>query len=198
MDYLFPIFPLGITVLPSERVSLHIFEPRYKQLLSKCINDKSLFVILFTKGSKIKNYGTTVKIDEIKKVYDDGSMDIVVKGEEVVKMTKVIGRVDDDLYHSANFEKLTDNFISTDADVISHFYDLFPTSNFMSVITQTSFPQADLYVMAKKLPLNPAEKYKLISANTLSKKETILLSFLKFYANLKKVELETGNNFMLN
>jgi len=198
MDYLFPIFPLGITVLPGERVSLHIFEPRYKQLVNECINEKSLFVIIYTRGKKIKNFGTTVKIDEIKKVYDDGSMDIVVKGEEVLKMSKVLGRVDDKLYHSANFEKLNDVFISTDVDILSNFYNLFPSSQFMSVITQTNSPQADLYIMAKKLPLNPAEKYKLISSTTLSKKESVLLSYIKFYANLKKVELETGNNFMLN
>jgi Lon protease-like protein len=76
-----PLFPLGVVVLPGMILPLHIFEERYKQMMSACLaEDKPFGVVLFDSQS-IRSVGCTTRITEIIKRYDDGRMDIATRGE---------------------------------------------------------------------------------------------------------------------
>ena len=81
-----PIFPLGIVVYPGENLNLHIFEPRYKQLIKECSDQKKPFGIPTVIESKVQDFGSLVEIVEITKVHDNGEMDIMntnkAKGNE--------------------------------------------------------------------------------------------------------------------
>lgn len=75
-----PLFPLSMVVFPGEELKLHIFEPRYKQLIHDCMNENLTFGIPpYLDGYSLK-YGTELKLMEIVKTYDDGKMDIKAKG----------------------------------------------------------------------------------------------------------------------
>ena len=76
MTNFIPIFPLGIVVYPDENLNLHIFEPRYKQLITECFSQKKQFGIPTMIESRLQDYGSLVTILEITKVHDDGEMDI--------------------------------------------------------------------------------------------------------------------------
>src|SRR5215813_980852 len=71
-----PIFPLEIVVYPGEQLNLHIFEERYKQLISECYKEKKSFGIPSVINNHVGEMGTLVKITEIAEVYEDGRMDI--------------------------------------------------------------------------------------------------------------------------
>ncbi|PKL75422.1 MAG: hypothetical protein CVV27_15445 [Candidatus Melainabacteria bacterium HGW-Melainabacteria-1] len=82
-----PIFPLNIVVLPGEPVPLHIFEPRYKQLLTDCAplpGERSYqpFGITFSKKNMLNEIGCTVLVDEILHKYPDGELDIMTYGQQ--------------------------------------------------------------------------------------------------------------------
>jgi Lon protease-like protein len=96
-----PIFPLGIVVYPGEKLNLHIFEERYKQLITQCFSEKKPFGIPTVLSEKINETGTLVTISEIVKVYDDGRMDIRTQGGNVFKILEVIKTVPDKLYSGA-------------------------------------------------------------------------------------------------
>jgi len=96
-----PIFPLGIVVYPGEHLNLHIFEPRYKQLIAECDNQKKSFGIPTVLENKMQDFGSLVTITEISKVYDNGEMDIKTKGERVFRVLEVIKDVPDKLYSGA-------------------------------------------------------------------------------------------------
>lgn len=96
-----PIFPLGIVVYPGEELNLHIFEPRYKQLISECNTDKKLFGIPSIIDNRVQDYGTLVRITEVSKIYDNGEMDIKTKGEKVFRILEIIKEVPDKLYSGA-------------------------------------------------------------------------------------------------
>jgi Lon protease-like protein len=96
-----PIFPLGIVVYPGENLNLHIFEPRYKQLISECNEQKKSFGIPTVLENKMQDYGSLVSISEVSKVYDNGEMDIKTKGEKVFRILEVIKDVPDKLYSGA-------------------------------------------------------------------------------------------------
>jgi Uncharacterized protein, similar to the N-terminal domain of Lon protease len=96
-----PIFPLGIVVYPGERLNLHIFEPRYKQLVTECQAAKKGFGIPTVIDNKMQDYGTLVDIAEVSKVYDNGEMDIKTRGIRVFRILELIREIPDKLYSGA-------------------------------------------------------------------------------------------------
>lgn len=101
MTNFIPIFPLGLVVYPGEDVNLHIFEPRYKQLIKECHETKKAFGIPAVVDNKLQENGTLVNVTEMSKVYENGEMDIKTKGEKVFRMLEVIREVPDKLYSGA-------------------------------------------------------------------------------------------------
>lgn len=101
MTNFIPIFPLGIVVYPGERLNLHIFEPRYKQLISDCTAEKKPFGIPVVINNQLSEIGTLVDITEITTVYENGEMDIKTTGTKVFRVLEVIKHVPDKLYSGA-------------------------------------------------------------------------------------------------
>ena len=100
------LFPLGIVLLPTERVPLHIFEPRYQELVGECIESDDEFGLLYTDEDGVREVGTLARVAEVLERFDDGRMNVVVEGsirfrvEELTRgrsfMTAEIGPVEDD------------------------------------------------------------------------------------------------------
>ncbi len=101
MTNFIPIFPLGIVVYPGEQLNLHIFEPRYKQLIQECFETKKPFGIPPVIDNKVNDTGTLVRVLEITTVYDDGKMDIKTEGLEVFTILEVIKELPEKLYSGA-------------------------------------------------------------------------------------------------
>jgi Lon protease-like protein len=101
MTNFIPIFPLGIVVYPGESLNLHIFEPRYKQLIADCFEQKRLFGIPAVIENRMQDFGTLISVTDITKVYEQGEMDIKTKGEKVFRVLEVIREVPDKLYSGA-------------------------------------------------------------------------------------------------
>jgi Uncharacterized protein, similar to the N-terminal domain of Lon protease len=101
MTNFIPIFPLAIVVYPGEDLNLHIFEPRYKQLITECISAKKAFGIPAVIGNNMNDLGTLVEITEVSKIYDNGEIDIKTKGQKVFRILEVIKEIPDKLYSGA-------------------------------------------------------------------------------------------------
>ncbi len=96
-----PIFPLGIVVYPGEKLNLHIFEERYKQLVNQCFAEKKPFGIPAVVNDKISESGTLVDITEMVKVYEDGRMDIRTQGQNIFTVLEIVKTVPGKLYSGA-------------------------------------------------------------------------------------------------
>jgi len=101
MTNFIPIFPLGIVVYPGENLNLHIFEPRYKQLVNECFAEKKSFGIPSVIEEQVQDYGTLVNITEIAKIEENGEMDIRTTGVKVFRILEIIKEVPDKLYSGA-------------------------------------------------------------------------------------------------
>lgn len=101
MTNFIPIFPLGIVVFPGEILNLHIFEERYKQLITECFADNKPFGIPVVINNHIMDYGTTVKVTEVFEIHTDGKMDIRTEGVEIFRSLEVIKQVPHKLYNGA-------------------------------------------------------------------------------------------------
>jgi len=101
MTNFIPIFPLGIVVYPGEELNLHIFEPRYKQLIKECYEQKKPFGIPTVIENKLRDHGTLVQITEMSKMHENGEMDIKTRGEKVFLILELIKEIPEKLYSGA-------------------------------------------------------------------------------------------------
>lgn len=75
-----PLFPLNVVLFPQSQLHLHIFEERYKTLISECITYDSVFGINLVHEHEVRTVGCTAFVRDVVKRYEDGRMDIVVEG----------------------------------------------------------------------------------------------------------------------
>ena len=101
MTNFIPIFPLGIVLYPGEELNLHIFEPRYKQLITDCIESKKPFGIPAVVDKHMMDFGTLTEIKSVERVEKNGEMDICTAGKDVFRILEVIKEVPDKLYSGA-------------------------------------------------------------------------------------------------
>ncbi len=75
-----PLFPLGLVLLPGMPLQLHIFEERYKLMMSECLSADTPFGIVQFDGKQIHSVGCMARIAEVLHRYEDGRMDILTRG----------------------------------------------------------------------------------------------------------------------
>ncbi|MBX2844103.1 MAG: LON peptidase substrate-binding domain-containing protein [Flammeovirgaceae bacterium] len=99
-----PIFPLNVVVFPGENLNLHIFEPRYKELIKDCIETGISFGIPAYLDSKVQNFGSTVKLESIVNKYPDGRMDVMTKAEQKFRLLNMEPTLGSKLYAGGEVE----------------------------------------------------------------------------------------------
>lgn len=79
--HLLPLFPLGVVLFPRTPLPLHIFEERYKELISEAIRDQSEFGVVLAAERGILNLGCTARVTRVIERHEDGRLDILTLGE---------------------------------------------------------------------------------------------------------------------
>jgi len=101
MTNFIPIFPLNVVLYPGETLNLHIFEPRYKELVKECFSGNKAFGVPAVINGHVAEFGTLVTIADIVKEYENGEMDIITKGTIVFRILEIIKKIPDKLYSGA-------------------------------------------------------------------------------------------------
>jgi Lon protease-like protein len=83
------LFPLQIVLFPHGAVPLHIFEPRYKELIRNCIDTESEFGIVLERGGGVAKIGCSAQVVEITQEYEDGRLDVTVEGRRVFEIVEL-------------------------------------------------------------------------------------------------------------
>jgi ATP-dependent Lon protease len=84
-----PLFPLNVVLLPGADMPLHIFEPRYRQMVRDCLEAKSPFGMLLALPNGMAGTGCTAEILEVTSRYDDGRCDILAVGREPFRIVEL-------------------------------------------------------------------------------------------------------------
>jgi ATP-dependent Lon protease len=100
-----PIFPLEVVLFPGEVLPLHIFEPRYKDLVRDCRAANLHFGVVLTAGDSLVEVACTAEITEISRTYPNGELDIVTVGRRICRILEVI---DEHSYYEAEVEYLAE------------------------------------------------------------------------------------------
>ena len=109
------LFPLGLVLLPTEQVPLHIFEPRYRELIGECLERGEPFGLVFADDDGVRRVGTLANVVEVTDRFDDGRLNIVVEGGERFRLVEL---TDGRSFHTGTIEPLDDvDDPPTDEDV---------------------------------------------------------------------------------
>jgi len=110
------LFPLGIVLLPTELVPLHIFEDRYKELIGECLELDREFGLVYADEDGIRDTGTRARVTEVLEQFDDGRLNIAVEGTDRFRVTKVTrGRA----FMTAEVEPVEDEWAAPDEDSVA-------------------------------------------------------------------------------
>src|SRR3954462_13493241 len=110
----FPLFPLGIVLLPNEVVPLHIFEERYKTMIAECRASDGEFGIVWLSDDGLSSVGCTARVTQVLAEFDDGRSNILVTGGQAFRLLR---RIDDMAYPAGEIELLDDDGGGGEADV---------------------------------------------------------------------------------
>lgn len=86
-DRLLPLFPLKVVLFPRTEIPLHIFEDRYKEMIHACLREESDFGIVLVLEEGLASTGCTASIVKVLRRFEDGRMDILVRGERRFELT---------------------------------------------------------------------------------------------------------------
>jgi Lon protease-like protein len=89
LDSLLPLFPLEVVLFPGTPLPLHVFEPRYKEMIGECLEQKKQFGVIRAQETDLAEVGCTAEILAVTKKYDDGRMDIVAEGRDRFELLEV-------------------------------------------------------------------------------------------------------------
>jgi Lon protease-like protein len=157
----FPLFPLGLVLLPGELVPLHIFEERYKQMIGECLDEEREFGILWLAEDELKDVGCAARVTRVLERFEDGRLNILAEGTTPFRMERRIG----DLAYPAGDVVLLDDDPDTDeqalerargtyADLVEEVTDARPEPETLSGM--------GAYGMAATVDINPAAKQALL------------------------------------
>jgi Lon protease-like protein len=102
----FPLFPLGLVLLPHELVPLHIFEERYKLMVGECLEGEDEFGIVWLSDDGLKEIGCSARITKVLERFEDGRLNILVEGTTPFRLLR---RIDDLPYPAGDVEPLADD-----------------------------------------------------------------------------------------
>lgn len=186
------VFPLNIVILPEESVALHLFEPRYRELFADHKNGKE-FVILYTNKGKKAPCGTLVFIEQVVNEFPDGTVDIIVKGKQAVKITSFHNTVEGKLYSGVEVEK-----IPLVGNANGRLVDQFKDYLLSIQKSLTKPPPFSLFYIANRLKLSYETKNELISIGDNKFANTFLINEIRFLSNIREQEATLNHNFQLN
>ncbi len=179
MNDFLALFPLNLVAFPGEELNLHIFEDRYKQLISECLVNESTFGVPSYVNTKIE-YGTEVKINKLVKKYEDGRMDISTQATRVFKVISFNNPVHGKLYSGgtiAFLENSNDDDFAIRLEMLNLLKELFGILNISDKFelneTISTFP------IAHKLGLSLQEEYELLKIPYENDRQNFVIKHLK-------------------
>ena len=156
------LFPLGLVLLPTERIPLHIFEDRYKELIGECLERDAEFGLVYTDTDGMRDVGTRARVTEVLTQFEDGRMNILVEGGERFRLAEL---TDGRTFHTGRVTRLEDEDDAADADSVEEAMRVFGLLRDVTgsevELPDAGSPQLS-FELAGKVELAPAEKLALL------------------------------------
>ncbi|MFI5059101.1 MAG: LON peptidase substrate-binding domain-containing protein [Candidatus Acidiferrales bacterium] len=200
-----PLFPLNVVLLPGADLPLHIFEPRYRQMVRQCLENKSEFGMLLALPKGVVHVGCTAEIIEVVKRYNDGRMDILTVGRAPFRVVKLF---DENPLLEGDVDYLEDGETLSNARARRELIELYEACHTLIFgdypkNIESGTPENLSYVVAGTLPMDLLWKQQILELRTEADRQERLVTYLREWApHLQKTEVMRqragGNGHGLN
>jgi len=197
MAKFFAFFPLNVMILPGEKMRLHIFEPRYKQLVNECVANESSFGIPFVHNSSLTNAGSEVRVIKVITRYANGEMDIEIEGIRMFKLLDFQDPFPGKLYSGGNIAFIDNPLVQEDAQVLNFFLSFYGSFH-SKKLSEKSVEGMKIFDLARLINLNNQQKYELLELKSNRARQHFFLHQMRFLLLIKEQEKKLNNNFLLN
>jgi len=200
-----PLFPLNVVLLPGADLPLHIFEPRYRQMVRECLDDKSAFGMLLALPNGIAGIGCTAEILEVTKRYPDGRYDILTIGRSPFRVVELD---DSEALLRGEVDYLEDRPAPVPPRLRNDLQGLYETCH---TLVYGDYPrdlsadeECDIsYCVAAKLPMDLLWKQRILELRSEAQRQERLVAYLREWApHLEKTTAlrarAAGNSVGLN
>ena len=188
-----PMFPLSILPLPGELVPLHIFEPRYQQLLQDAENSDVSFGIFFNHTINTEKIGSLMKLESVIKRYPGGESDIIVKCVDVFHMDTLFRTYKSKMYPGGEVRFWNVNELELAGGKLGELFQEYLIKR--KITRHQGF--FSVYSIAQELSLDINERYTFLLADE-AQRERLLLTRVKFQMHLLQREEVSRDLFHLN
>ena len=177
---LLPLFPLRLVVFPNEDLNLHIFEPRYKELVNECMETGLTFGISPFINESLQPIGTEIQLKRIAKKYPDGRMDIETKALGLYQIVRFVREVPDRQYAGAEIQRL--EYDTTGDPELSVRIHAQVSELFRVLQVEKAIPTPEeliTYDVAHQLGMSPAQEYHLLTLLFEKDRQSFILRHLR-------------------
>ncbi len=157
------LFPLGIVLLPTEQLPLHIFEERYKELIGECLERDDEFGLVYADDDGLRDIGTRARVTEVLTRFEDGRLNVLVEGGDRFRLLEL---TDGRSFSTGRIGAIADDGESAETAAVDEALRLFETlrelTNSDVEVPERSAPQLS-YALAAKVELPVDDKLALLS-----------------------------------
>jgi Lon protease-like protein len=200
-----PLFPLNVVLLPGANLPLHIFEPRYREMVKDCLKHKSAFGMLLSMPNGVARVGCTAEIVEVVKRYPDDRMDILTVGRDPFR---VVDLFSDNPLLEGQVDYLEDRESPCSPGIQRELVELYEACHTLIYDDYPKNPQGATadelsYLVAGTLPMDLLWKQQILELRSESDRQERLVAYLREWApHLQKSEAmrqrADGNGHSLN
>ena len=168
-------FPLELVVFPGETLPLHIFEPRYRDLIRDC----PIFGIAPVIDGKLQKMGTVVEVTKIAQKYDDGRLDVITRGLSVYEIHSFRQKTAETTYGMAEVDHLEDVGSLDPMEQTKIFELISEMFSLMRIPKKASYDSDDdPYTLGHKIGMTIEEEYQLLEIRDLQQRQAFILEKL--------------------
>jgi Lon protease-like protein len=160
-----PLFPLNLVVYPGDDLNLHIFEPRYRQLVNDCLDKDTTFGMPVHLDGRVQDVGTEVEVTELVKRHEDGKMDIRVSGRRVFQLREFANPMPDKLHAGGEVEWLAHSDNGGIVEKVALVKQVLELYQLLKVPNLPPSPDTPLlsYRVAHKIGMSVSQEYELLT-----------------------------------
>jgi Lon protease-like protein len=191
MPHLLPLFPLNLVVFPGEKLNLHVFEPRYRELVADCLAQDLPFGIPAYLEDRVQDVGTEMRLEKVERTYATGESDIRTRAVGRFRIAELFRQAPGKLYAAATVEPLPDT--SAEADpllrqrITAQIQQLYGALGLQKLFIELA-PDYGAFDIAHHLGLSTEQEYQLLTLTSEAERQAFVLEHLE---HILPVVLET-------
>jgi ATP-dependent Lon protease len=179
-----PLFPLNVVLLPGAELPLHIFEPRYREMVKTCLEEKSEFGMLLSLPKGLARVGCTAEIKAVVQRYQDGRMDILTAGRAPFRVVELF---QEDPLLEGHVDYLDDRETPSSPRIQRELVELFEACHTLIFDDypknlEGAAPEELSYVVAATLPMDLLWKQQVLELRSEADRQERLVAYLREWA----------------